>query len=480
MTRRRRPRRPGPADVFCVTSATPTAISPSPRRCAPAASPTPGRRSTLGLPPDWLGAELPADEEWRIEWTKFYFGLDLALRVFDRPDERRFLRAWERLVTSWVSDVPVGVDTTDVAARRVSNWIYAWQRVREAPGFAGPRPGREQRAARLASATQVAYLRANLTPARSATTARSSSTRCSSRPWRCPTRSTPTASSPSLALAELDRSLLEGTHDDGVHREGSTHYHLLVLRSFVGRARERAALRPRPPGRIRGAAGARAASSRFTATARTGRSPALSDADSVRYGGAARARRPACSARGDLEWVATRGERGEPPRDSRRELSRRRLLHASAAAGARGRPAFEDERYLIFDCGPLGEGGHGHYDLLSRRGRRRGTGAARRPGALHLFRGPSEPAATGSRARRHTTRFASTPSIRRLTAAASPRGAVAEGRFLGRFAAPGLDALRGEARSPSYDADPHAGDRLRRRRVLAARGPPEGTEPPPL
>ena len=25
----------------------------------------------------------------------------------------------------------------------------------------------------------------------------------------------------------------------------------------------------------------------------------------------------------------------------------------------------DGDRYLIFDCGPLGDGGHGHYDLLS-------------------------------------------------------------------------------------------------------------------
>jgi len=32
----------------------------------------------LGVEPDWLGAEFPTDKEWRIEWSKFYFGLNLA------------------------------------------------------------------------------------------------------------------------------------------------------------------------------------------------------------------------------------------------------------------------------------------------------------------------------------------------------------------------------------------------------------------
>ena len=37
-----------------------------------------GTTLELGLEPDWLGAQLPADEEWRIEWVKFYYGLDLG------------------------------------------------------------------------------------------------------------------------------------------------------------------------------------------------------------------------------------------------------------------------------------------------------------------------------------------------------------------------------------------------------------------
>ena len=30
-----------------------------------------------------------------------------------------------------------------------------------------------------------------------------------------------------------------------------------------------------------------------------------------------------------------------------------------------GTTCFEDERFLVFDCGPIGDGGHGHYDALS-------------------------------------------------------------------------------------------------------------------
>ena len=41
----------------------------------------------------------------------------------------------------------------------------------------------------------------------------------------------------------------------------------------------------------------------------------------------------------------------------------------------------------MFDCGPLGDGGHGHYDQLSVEAVRRRPAAGRRPRPLHLRRG---------------------------------------------------------------------------------------------
>src|SRR5215467_11638319 len=32
----------------------------------------------LSTTPDWLASAFPGDTEWRIEWSKFYYGLDLA------------------------------------------------------------------------------------------------------------------------------------------------------------------------------------------------------------------------------------------------------------------------------------------------------------------------------------------------------------------------------------------------------------------
>ena len=53
-----------------------------------------GETVDVGPEPDWIGAALPADREWRIEWTKFYFGLDLA-HAYAQTGAHRFARAGE-------------------------------------------------------------------------------------------------------------------------------------------------------------------------------------------------------------------------------------------------------------------------------------------------------------------------------------------------------------------------------------------------
>ena len=91
----------------------------------------------LGLPPDWVRGPFPPDEEWRIAWSKFYVGLDLA-SAFHETWNPRYQRAWERLVSSWIEGVEIGADPTDAVGRRILNWIYAWNGFADAPAFAEP------------------------------------------------------------------------------------------------------------------------------------------------------------------------------------------------------------------------------------------------------------------------------------------------------------------------------------------------------
>jgi Heparinase II/III-like protein/Heparinase II/III N-terminus len=410
-----------------------------------------GTALELGTEPDWKRAELPPDEEWRIAWSKFYEGLDLA-HAFAETGEPRFLDAWERLVSSWIRRVPVGWDSSDVAARRVQNWIYAWRRFAASPAFPGLTPGFDEEIARSV-AEQAAYIRTNLSPARNHRTLELYTL------FLVP-----------LALPEADRggdllafaipalheNLLADVLPDGVHCERSTHYHLLVLRSFLG-ARENArrfGLRF-PDGFDEHLE--RACEFALHCHRPDGRIPALSDSDTGSYAellalAASLLRRP------DFLYWATAGASGSPPRRRYAGFPAGGYFFQRSGWGA-GRVPFADERFLVFDCGPLGEGGHGHYDLLSVE-----AAAGGRP--LLVDPGRFTYAEDGTRNWRrwfkgtaaHNTvcvdGLDQTPYRRK-----KPEGAVAEGRFLGRLSAPGLDVLHGEARSPCYDA-------LHERRVL--------------
>ena len=124
-----------PRPVFCITRDVHNNRALAESVCAGRFTHA-GITVALGTEPDWLGAQLPPDEEWRIEWNKFYYGLDLAGAFLD-GGETRFLRAWEQLVHSWIHQVSLGLDSSDVAARRMQNWTYAWSLFASAPGFPG-------------------------------------------------------------------------------------------------------------------------------------------------------------------------------------------------------------------------------------------------------------------------------------------------------------------------------------------------------
>jgi uncharacterized heparinase superfamily protein len=380
-----------------------------------------GEERALGLEPDWLAADLPEDEEWRIDWVKFYYGLDLA-DAFRATGDPRFLHAWERLVSSFVAQVPPDHDSSDVTARRVLNWIYAWQRLPEA------------RVEGLVESlgAQVRHVRDTLTPERNHRTLELYALLVAAL-------ALPDVEPGLLefAVEQLHENLLTDFGPDGVHRERSTHYHLIALRSFVG-ARENCrrfgvAL---PPGFDKHLALA----CEFARDCRRpdGTIPALSDSDTGNYDA----------------LLALAG----------RLLSREDLLAGRSATYADGGYVIQRrrDRYLIFDCGPLGDGGHGHYDALSLEawaGDRplvmdpgRFTYAEGDPNLRHWFRGTAA----------HNTVCVDgtdqTPYARGRSSLPS-----AEARLLGRASAGGLDVITAEVRSPVYEA-------VHRRRVILVSG----------
>jgi hypothetical protein len=150
-----------------------------------------------------------------------------------------------------------------------------------------------------------------------------------------------------------------------------------------------------------------------------------------------------------LRWAATAGREGTPPACRNASFPDGGYFFQRSGWGEDGTP-FERERYLVFDCGPLGDGGHGHYDLLSVE-----IAAGGRP--LVVDPGRFTYSEHGSNLRRwfkgtaaHNTVLVDgldqTPYRR-----GRPKGPVAEPGFLGRVTTAGLDVLAGAAVSPAYE-----------------------------
>jgi len=419
-----------------------------------------GMTLELGLPPDWTGAAFPADEEWRIAWAKFYFGLDLAA-AFRTTGDERYQRTWELLVDSWIEQVQVGTESTDTVARRLLNWVYAWNAFARSQAFTGLGDGVAGRML-MSMAAQVTWLRDNLTPRRN------------HRTLELYALFVVALALPGLdergelldfALAELERNLSSDFRPDGVHVESSTHYHLIVLRSFVG-VRENARrfaleLGPGFDERL-----SRALDFALHCHRPNGAIPALSDSDTGSY-----AELLALAgdqlARPDLLYTATRGARGRPPR-ARNVGFPDGGYYVQRSGWGEGADRFEDERFLILDCGPLGDGGHGHYDLLSVELSAAGRPLIVDPGRYTYHEG--HPDRAGEPNLRHWfkgTAAHNTVLVDRLDQTeyhrGKPKGPIAEARFLGRIEAPRLDVLWGEAVTPRYDA-------RHRRRVLFVAG----------
>jgi len=403
----------------------------------------------LGLDPDWQHAGLADDSEWAIEWSKFYWGLDLA-HAFHATAEPRFLDVWERLVLSWIARVPVGSDPSHVAARRIQNWLYAWDVFASVPAFRGLSPGVVPRLVASLGA-QVQDLRGRLTPERNHRTLELYALFVAA--LALPGLD-PDGALLAFATAALSENLLTDVLPDGVHRERSTHYHMIALRTYVGvRENARRFGIVLPDGyeeRL-----TRACEFALHCHQPDGGIPALSDADGGSYLDLL-ARAADFLQRPDHLWVATAGARGVPPAAENASFPTGGYFIQRSGWGTL-RP-YREECHLVFDCGPLGDGGHGHYDALSV------TIAA---GALSLLVDPGRYtySEAGDNWRRwfRSTAAHNTVCVDGLDQTpydrSKPRGAVARAAFLGRRRAPGLDVLHGEVRSPCYEA-------VHRRRVI--------------
>ena len=397
----------------------------------------------LGTTPDWLASAFPGDAEWRIEWSKFYYGLDLAA-AFNETRDPKFLYTWEDLVWSWIEQVPVDVDPTDVTGRRVQNWIYAWNRFAAAPAFSGFTEGFADEL--LGSiARQIQHLRLNLAAERNHRTLELYALFIAALALpELDDRGEMLA----FSIEELHRNLLADVRDDGVHREHSTHYHMIALRSFLA-ARINAQLfglgfRDGFDQRLE-----RACEFALHAHRPDGVIPALSDSDAGSYLDVLELAARIFS-RSDFLYVATRGREGTPPAEKYVNFSSAGYFIQRSGWGE-NQTAFKDERFLIFDSGPLGDGGHGHYDALSVEIAAGGRPLLVDPGRFTYHEDKLNWRRWFKGTAAHNT--VCVDGLDQTTyRCGKPKGPTAETHLIERLSAPNFDLLRGRVTSPAYDA----------------------------
>lgn len=432
-----------PRSIFCIVEHAYRKLAVAEAVCAGRFTHA-GVTLDLGAQPDWLMADFPSDAEWRIEWSKFYYGLDLAF-AYGKTGDLKFLRAWERLALSWISQVPVDFDASDVTARRILNWIYAWDRFASTPRFSGFTEGFEEQI--LDSlAEQTAHLRHHLTSERNHRTLELYALFIAA--LALPELDAD-GSLLDFAIAELHRNLLTDIRPDGVHRENSTHYHMLVLRTFLG-ARENARRF-----NLDFPAGfdshlERACEFAMHCHRPDGLIPALSDSDTGSYADLLELAAE-LFARPDFLYVATQGGRGIPPQQRQVSFPDGGYFIQRSDWGQQSAPP-RDARFLIFDCGPLGDGGHGHYDLLNVE-----IAAAGRP--LVVDPGRYTYSEHGMNWRRWFKGTAAHNTVcvdgqdQTPYRCGKPKGSTAQGRLIQRLSAPDFDLLCGEATSPAYEVE---------------------------
>ena len=390
----------------------------------------------LGRRPDWVNGGLTDDLEWRIEWVKLYEGLDLA-HAYASTGDRNYLATWEDLVDSFCDQVPVGFDVADVSARRLLNWLYAWRRFAAAPHFAGLRPGLAQRLADRIT-DDAEHLRGHLTPHRNHRTLELYALLLVGLSMADDTLA-------HFALSELGRNLLTDVWSDGVHRECSTDYHCIALRSYLGAvANARAADLDLPQGFVEHAS--LALDFALHVQRPDGMTPSFSDGDIGDFRGLL-ALGAELFDRDDLRWVATGGASGSAPTSRDATFPVGGYLTARSGWGD-GSTAYTDERFMMMDAGPIGDGGHGHYDQLSIELYAGGHSIVVDPGRYTYADSPWRHWFKGSAAHNTVTVDGLDQTPYRH---AAPKQATSQARITRRVSRPDLDAIEAEVTSPLHE-----------------------------
>jgi uncharacterized heparinase superfamily protein len=291
-----------------------------------------------------------ADVEWLISLHKFYYAAGLG-SAYQETGDPRYASKWMQLTDSWIESARVEFLSSDVTGRRIQNWTFAHYYF----VTGGASLSATFHARFIASLhAQVDWLRNHLTPARNHRTLELVSIFMAAVVFP---EMRDSAEWLAFAIAALLDNMRSDLLADGVQCELSTDYHHVVLRNYLVARRlaklNRITLPSEMDAFIR-----RALEFAKWAHRPDGLIPSLSDGDT---GSFLDLLEQGYELYGDPEmlYVATRGRDGQAPPERARafEASGYYVLRSGWDEGI-------DERYLIFDCGPLGAGNHGHLDLL--------------------------------------------------------------------------------------------------------------------
>jgi hypothetical protein len=303
---------------------------------------------------DWK-ANPSRDIEWLILLHKFYYAKDLA-GAYNCTGDDTYTRKWMELVSSWIRNVPDGFINSHVTGRRLQQWLSAYHYFVPGKRSAAITPSFLVELFRSVH-SQTLYLCEHLTPEGNHRTIELYSIflvavvfhELRESAWLL-----------DFAKQELLKNMEQDLLEDGVHRELSTDYHHTVLKNHL-RVRELAvlngiALSPRFDEMMN-----KALEFSMYAHKPDGLIPAINDGDSNSY---LSLLKKACSHYPNEQflYVVSKGKEGTPP------CERSKGFPDSGYYVLRGswtHDPYEDGLYLLFDCGPLGFGSHGHYDLLS-------------------------------------------------------------------------------------------------------------------
>ena len=315
-----------------------------------------GERHRLPGSIQWL-TNPSSDQEWLILLHKFYYAVGLGM-AYHETHEPHYAEKWVELTSSWLGTVPHDFLPSDVAGRRIQNWIFAHYYFVGAgqPSCVTP----DFYLCFLQSLhDQISHLRDHVTPARNHRTLELCAIFLAAVVFP---EFAESAAWLSWSKDELVKNIQSDLQPDGVHCEQSTDYHHLVLKNYLWVKKLAILNQVRMPEAFDSLV-QKALEFSLYCHRPDGMIPALSDGDSrcfldllqqgyELYGGE------------DLLYVASRGKKGEPPSMRSKGFPHSGYSILRSGWGGQGE-AYQDERYLIFDCGPLGAGNHGHFDLLS-------------------------------------------------------------------------------------------------------------------